>query len=134
MRLCARGATLGRSFTDAQQLHCQRYARMRGLAKVLEQWLLAAAAQNMKKIALLLRRLLRFINALAIVMLACKKPTDVLCGLSMHSGCFYACVVFLCVYGYSCAASALIGCHLLRYIHAQSVGQSVQQDRYSIGC
>lgn len=53
-----RKETVERSFADAKQLHGHRYARMRGLAKVLEQCLLAATAQNMKKIALLLARLL----------------------------------------------------------------------------
>lgn len=38
-------------------MHGHRYARMRGLRKVAEQCLLAAAAQNIKKIALLLARL-----------------------------------------------------------------------------
>jgi len=47
-----------RSFADAKQLHGHRYARLRGLKKVMEQCLLAATAQNMKKIALLLARLL----------------------------------------------------------------------------
>lgn len=41
-------------FADAGQLHGHRDARMRGLRKVAEQCLLAAAAQNIKKIALLL--------------------------------------------------------------------------------
>lgn len=45
-----------RSFADAKQLHGDRYERMRGLAKVQQQCLLAAAAQNIKKIALLLSR------------------------------------------------------------------------------
>ncbi len=40
-----------RSFADGKELHGQRYARMRGLDKVKEQCLLAAACQNMKKIA-----------------------------------------------------------------------------------
>lgn len=53
-----RKETVERSFADAKQLHGHRYARMRGLAKVREQCLLAAAAQNMKKIALVLARLL----------------------------------------------------------------------------
>ena len=44
--------TIERSFADAKQLHGHRYARMRGKAKVQEQALLAAACQNMKKIAL----------------------------------------------------------------------------------
>lgn len=45
-----------RSFADAKQLHGHRYARLRGLRNVSEQCLLAGAAQNMKKIALLLSR------------------------------------------------------------------------------
>ena len=45
-----------RSFADAKQLHGHRYARMRGLSNVREQSLLAAVAQNIKKIALLLSR------------------------------------------------------------------------------
>ena len=36
---------------NAKQLHGYRYARLRGLDKVKEQCLLAAACQNMKKIA-----------------------------------------------------------------------------------
>jgi transposase len=47
-----RKETVERSFADAKQLHGHRYARMRGLAKVIEQALLTAACQNMKKIAL----------------------------------------------------------------------------------
>jgi transposase len=53
-----RKETVERSFADAKQLHGHRYARMRGLKRVMEQCLLAAAAQNMKKIALALARLL----------------------------------------------------------------------------
>jgi len=49
-----RKETVERSFADAKQLHGHRYARMRGLVKVQEQSLLAAWAQNIKKIALLL--------------------------------------------------------------------------------
>ena len=49
-----RKETVERSFADAKQLHGHRYARMRGLNNVTEQCLLAATAQNMKKIALLL--------------------------------------------------------------------------------
>ena len=52
-----RKETVERSFADAKQLHGHRYARMCGLRKVAEQCLLAAAAQNIKKIALLLARL-----------------------------------------------------------------------------
>tara|TARA_R100001509_G_scaffold161823_1_gene131949 strand:- start:617 stop:1402 length:786 start_codon:yes stop_codon:yes gene_type:complete len=51
-----RKETVERSFADAKQLHGHRYARLRGLAKVREQCLLAATAQNMKKIALILTR------------------------------------------------------------------------------
>ena len=49
-----RKETVERSFADAKQLHGHRYARMRGIVKVREQCLLAAAAQNMKKISMLL--------------------------------------------------------------------------------
>jgi transposase len=60
-----RKETVERSFADAKQLHGHRYARMRGLAKVKEQCLLAAACQNMKKIALVMgRSFLRLISAL----------------------------------------------------------------------
>lgn len=48
-----RKQTVERSFADSKQLHGHRYARLRGLGKALEQCLLAAACQNMKKIALL---------------------------------------------------------------------------------
>ena len=51
-----RKETVERSFADSKQLHGHRYARLRGLSKVKEQCLLAAACQNMKKIALLLSR------------------------------------------------------------------------------
>lgn len=46
-----RKETVERSFADAKQLHGYRYARFRGQAKVQAQCLLAAAVQNMKKIA-----------------------------------------------------------------------------------
>ncbi len=46
-----RRETVERSFADAKQLHGHRYARMRGIEKATEQCLLAAACQNMKKIA-----------------------------------------------------------------------------------
>jgi transposase len=52
-----RKETVERSFADAKQLHGHRYARMRGLTNVREQCLLAATAQNLKKIALLLSRM-----------------------------------------------------------------------------
>lgn len=55
-----RKETVERSFADAKELHGHRYARFRGRQKVLAQCLLAAAAQNMKKIA---RLLARFIHA-----------------------------------------------------------------------
>jgi IS5 family transposase len=43
-----------RSFADAKQLHGHRYARFRSLIRVRVQCLLAAAAQNIKKIAICL--------------------------------------------------------------------------------
>lgn len=52
-----RKETVERSFADAKQLHGHRYARMRGLDRVKEQCLLAAACQNIKKIALILARI-----------------------------------------------------------------------------
>lgn len=51
-----RKETVERSFADAKQHHGHRYARFRGLLKVQMQCLLAATAQNMKKMALLARR------------------------------------------------------------------------------
>ena len=47
-----RKETVERSFADAKQLFGHRYARFRGLTRVRVQCLLAAAAQNIKKIAL----------------------------------------------------------------------------------
>lgn len=47
-----RKETVERSFADAKQLHGHRYARFRGLTAVKTQCLLAAAAQNIKKIAI----------------------------------------------------------------------------------
>ena len=47
-----RKETVERSFADAKQHHGHRYARFRGLAKVQMQCLLAAVAQNIKKMAL----------------------------------------------------------------------------------
>jgi len=49
-----RKETVERSFADAKQLFGHRYARFRGLVAVTSQCLLAAAAQNIKKIALAL--------------------------------------------------------------------------------
>lgn len=46
-----RKETIERSFADSKNIHGLRYARFRGLRKVLEQCLLTAAVQNMKKIA-----------------------------------------------------------------------------------
>ena len=49
-----RGETVERSFADAKQHHGHRYARFRGLEKVQMQAYLAATAQNIKKIAMVL--------------------------------------------------------------------------------
>lgn len=49
-----RKETVERSFADAKQLHGHRYARFRSLIRVQWQCLLAAAAQNIKKIALIM--------------------------------------------------------------------------------
>jgi len=49
-----RKETVERSFADAKQLFGHRYARFRSLARVTWQCLLAATAQNMKKIAMAL--------------------------------------------------------------------------------
>ena len=46
-----RKETVERSFADAKELHGYRYAKYRGINKVSGQCLLAAACQNMKKIA-----------------------------------------------------------------------------------
>lgn len=48
-----RKETVERSFADAKELHQYRYARYRGRHKVQAQCLMTAAAQNIKKIALL---------------------------------------------------------------------------------
>ena len=47
-----RQETVERSFADAKQLHGHRYARFRSLIRVQWQCLMAATAQNIKKIAL----------------------------------------------------------------------------------
>ncbi|EHU4914568.1 transposase [Vibrio vulnificus] len=52
-----RSETVERSFADAKQHHGHRYARFRGLANVQMQCWLAAAAQNIKKIALVVNYL-----------------------------------------------------------------------------
>ncbi|ODT69007.1 MAG: transposase, partial [Pelagibacterium sp. SCN 63-23] len=49
-----RKETVERSFADAKQLHGHRYARFRSLWRVRVQCLLAATAQNIKKIAMAL--------------------------------------------------------------------------------
>lgn len=46
-----RKETIERSFADAKQLHGYRYCRFRGKRHALEQALMTAACQNMKKIA-----------------------------------------------------------------------------------
>lgn len=51
-----RKETVERSFADAKQLFGHRYARFRGVVRVTCQCLLAAAAQNIKKIATVLAR------------------------------------------------------------------------------
>ena len=51
-----RKETVERSFADAKELHGHRYARFRSLNKVKFQCLMAAAAQNIKKIANLVTR------------------------------------------------------------------------------
>ena len=60
-----RKETVERSFADAKELHGHRYARFRGLEKVRAQCLMAAAAQNIKKIARLLAQLLWPLQALS---------------------------------------------------------------------
>jgi len=47
-----RKETVERSFADSKQLHGHRYAKRKGLKNVQEQCFLAAACQNLKKIAL----------------------------------------------------------------------------------
>lgn len=51
-----RKETVERSFADAKQLHGHRYARFRSLWRVRVQCLLAATAQNIKKIAMALTK------------------------------------------------------------------------------
>jgi len=51
-----RKETVERSFADAKQLHGHRYARFRSLVRVQIQCLLAATAQNIKKIAMALTK------------------------------------------------------------------------------
>ena len=49
-----RSETIERSFADAKQHHGNRYARFRGLTKVPMQFWLATAAQDIKKITLMI--------------------------------------------------------------------------------
>lgn len=56
-----RKETVERSFADAKQHYGHRYARFRGQMKVQMQCLLAATAQNMRKMALLALLCLLFI-------------------------------------------------------------------------
>jgi transposase len=70
-----RKETVERSFADAKELHGHRYARMRGLAKVGEQCLLSATAQNIKKIALILSR-----SANGGPLTPLKAPFGAICG------------------------------------------------------
>jgi hypothetical protein len=51
-----RKETVERSFADAKQLHGHRYARFRSLIRVQCQCLMAATAQNIKKIAMALTK------------------------------------------------------------------------------
>jgi transposase len=51
-----RKETIERSFADAKELHGYRYAKFRGLQKVMSQCLLTAACQNLKKMALIFDR------------------------------------------------------------------------------
>jgi transposase len=46
-----RRETVERSFADAKELHCLRYARYRGIERVTEQCLMVAIAMNIKKMA-----------------------------------------------------------------------------------
>jgi len=63
--------TVERSFADAKQHHGHRYARFRGLGKVQMQSLLAATAQNMKKIAMVLAFLCLILCS------ACQSPVKI---------------------------------------------------------
>jgi transposase len=56
-----RRETVERSYADAKQLHGHRYARFRGISRVKAQCLMAAACQNMKKIARLRAMFFRFL-------------------------------------------------------------------------
>jgi transposase len=80
-----RKETVERSFADAKQLHGHRYARMRGLRKVAEQCLLAAAAQNIKKIALLLARLRALLQSSQSAQLWLRRQIDHLVNLLVQT-------------------------------------------------
>jgi hypothetical protein len=86
-----RQETVERSFADAKELHGHRYARFRGLAKVRAQALLAAACQNMKKIARLLEQALRLLFAAMATFrkpFAASGPAPILASVnSRHYGC-----------------------------------------------
>jgi len=59
-----RKETVERSFADGKELHGLRYAQRRGIWRVLEQCLLSATAQNLKKLATVLdRRVSRVLSA-----------------------------------------------------------------------
>ena len=77
-----RCATVERSFADAKQHHGHRYARFRGLMKVQMQGLLAATAQNMKKMALLGA----FLHFLAVKVLKMKAIQKVLRPINQQVG------------------------------------------------
>jgi hypothetical protein len=76
-----RKETVERSFADSKELHGLRYCRLRGLAGVSEQCLLTAAAQNIKKISMVLDRRFSFHNyifyfhnhAVTFQLVACAK-------------------------------------------------------------
>lgn len=68
-----RKETVERSFADAKELHGHRYARFRGLAKVKAQALLAAACQNIKKMARLLEEALRLLFALHLAIKSLRR-------------------------------------------------------------
>jgi hypothetical protein len=64
-----------RSFADSKQLHGHCYATFRGIGKVFEQCLPCAAAQNMKKIALVVDKkdILRLLRLLEQYLATVKK-------------------------------------------------------------
>ena len=80
-----RKETVERSFADAKQLHGHRYARFRGLAKVKAQALLAAACQNMKKMASLLEKALRLSLSSYLTQLKCLWQSWKVLGLRLKN-------------------------------------------------